>query len=335
MPDAAPALTLQHVRFSYVKTSNEDPHEGSLVIDIPEFLVKAGQIVVLMGDNGCGKTTLLKIMAGLLSPEPGSFIESVVSPILVHQRPFLFTESVQRNVAWPLRIAKVPRKERAERVKVALRKLGIEHLAHRWAPSLSGGEKQRVAIARALVTDPRVLLLDEPTSNIDQTSVERIEKVLKDASAAGVAIAMSTHNYASGYRIADTVLSMDRGSVQIPDVNILHGESHSDPDEHIGRFRVNNDVDIFCPVNARVRTTAVIRMDDIILSTHSGSSSAQNHLRGTVLGVFPIGSEVVRVDLDCGVLLSAHITHRSVDELGVDVGSELQVTFKASAVELF
>ena len=335
MPDASPAMTLQHVRFSYARSDNGDPDKRPLVIDIPEFLVKAGEIVVLMGDNGCGKTTLLKIMAGLLSPEPGAIIDSVSSPILVHQRPFLFTESVQGNVAWPLRLAKVPRKERAERVKVALRKLGIEHLAQRWAPSLSGGEKQRVAIARALVTEPCVLLLDEPTSNIDQASVERIEKVLKDAAGAGVAVVMSTHNYASAYRIADTVLSMNRGTVRVPDVNILRGETCGAPSEHIGRFRVNDDVEIFCPLSARVRTTAVIRMDDIILATNSGSSSAQNHLSATVLGVCPIGSEVVRVDLDCGVPLSAHITHRSVDELGVDVGKKLEATFKASAVELY
>ncbi|MFW5694120.1 MAG: ABC transporter ATP-binding protein [Alkalispirochaeta sp.] len=304
-------------------------------LHVPKMSVREGSISVLIGDNGCGKTTLLKLLAGLLAPSAGAIETGRQNPVLVHQRPYLFAESVRANVAWPLKIQRVARDEREQRVSRALEQVGLASYARRWAPSLSGGEKQRVAIARALVLEPSILLLDEPTSNIDAVSVAAIESLLRTVADSGTTVVMSTHNHASAYRLADELLPMDRGRLTPVHVNILAGVAVDPGDEHIGRFRVSGGADIFCPAAAGDYTRAVIRMEDIILSAEEMASSAQNQVRGIVQSVESVRNELVRVDLDCGYPLSSLITHRSVDELNIAPGAPLYATFKASAVRLY
>lgn len=332
------------------------PVESSPFLSIPHVVFPAGSVSVLTGDNGCGKTTFLKLLAGLLPPAAGTMErgggvigavegsdgspaprggDAPRSPVLVHQRPYLFAESVQANVVWPLKIRRVARDERHARVNRALEQVGLTAFARRWALSLSGGERQRVAIARALVLEPEVLLLDEPTSNIDMASVEAIEAVLRSLAEAGTAVIMSTHNHASAYRLADTLLPMRAGRLMPLRVNVLPGIALDPGDAHIGRFQVAGDRQIFCPASTGSYSRAVIRMEDIILSPRQMASSAQNHLPGTVGAVEAAGHELVRVDLDCGFPLSAMVTHRSVDELKIAPGAQLYATFKASAVRLY
>ncbi len=322
------------VHASDLSFSYQDPRTTSF-LDIPEIVFSPGSISVLIGDNGCGKTTLLKLLAGLLVPTAGSIASGRAAPVLVHQRPYLFAESVHANVAWPLKIRRVARDARDARVYRALEQVGLTAFDRRWAPSLSGGEKQRVAIARALVLEPAVLLLDEPTSNIDAASVEAIETLLRSLANAGTTVVMSTHNHASAYRLADTLLPMAAGHLVPLRANVLAGELLEPGDAHIGLFQVAGGRQIFCPASTGPYTRAVIRMEDIILSAHEMASSAQNHLPGTVQVVEAVGEELVRVDLECGFPLSALITHRSVDELGIAPGAQLYATFKASAVRLY
>ena len=257
------------------------------------------------------------------------------APLLVHQRPYIFAESVLANVMWPLRLRRIPRREARARAMAALARLRLDHLSHRWAPSLSGGEKQRAAIARALVLNPPVLLLDEPTSNIDAASVELVESVLTERAAAGATIVMTTHNHHSAYRLADTIVPLHAGRVQRSSVNILRGHMEAPGDAHIGRFRVTFGREILCPAISGTFTTAVIRMDDIILSREEITTSAQNHLFGTVTSVTEIPGELVQVELDCGFPLRVVITARSVAEFGVTPGTRLWASFKASAVRVY
>lgn len=322
------------VHVSDLSFSYHDPRTAPF-LDIPEIAFPPGSISVLIGDNGCGKTTLLKLLAGLLVPTAGSIGSGGAVPVLVHQRPYLFAESVHANVAWPLKIRGVARDARDARVYRALEQVGLTAFDRRWAPSLSGGEKQRVAIARALVLEPGVLLLDEPTSNIDAASVAAIETLLRSLANAGTTVVMSTHNHASAYRLADTLLPMAAGHLVPLRANVLAGTLLEPGDAHIGLFQVNGGSRIFCPASAGKYTRAVIRMEDIILSAHEMASSAQNHLPGTVQAVEAVGDELVRVDLECGFPLSALITHRSADELGVAPAAQLYATFKASAVRLY
>ncbi|TVR67323.1 MAG: ATP-binding cassette domain-containing protein [Spirochaetaceae bacterium] len=320
-------ITIRDLLFSY-------PGSPPL-LSVKELSLDQGRIAVLIGDNGCGKTTLLKVMAGLLTPGAGTVTRSADPLVLVHQKPSLFTESVGANVAWPLKIRRIPRREIRKRLDAALEMVGLEHLENRWAPSLSGGEKQRAAIARALILNPAVLLLDEPTSNIDAPSVETIERVLRVLAAEGTTVIMSTHNLASAYRLADRLLPMVRGSLVPSHENVLRGRALDPGEEHIGRFQLEEGPVIYCPAARGTFTRAVIRMEDIILSAGEMVSSAQNHLAGTVATVLAEDSELVRIELDCGFPLDAVVTHRSVDELELKRGSTVYATFKASAVALY
>lgn len=322
------AITIRDLRFSY---GGSDPF---LFVD--DLSLRPGRITVLIGENGCGKTTLLKLLAGLLKPDGGTITcSNGAVPLLVHQRPYLFAESVRANVGWPLKIRRLPRAEIRTRAASALEMVGLTHLERRWAPFLSGGEKQRAAIARALVLEPSILLLDEPTSNIDARSVAAIESVLRRLSAAGTTVILSTHNLASAYRLADRIVPMHAGRLIPVHVNVLTGKSLDPGDEHIGRFQVADGPEIYCPARTGSFTRAVIRMEDIILSAGEMASSAQNHLPGRVLEVVPEDNELIRVDLDCGFPLTAVVTHRSVEELRIVPGVVVFATFKASAVELF
>ena len=332
-------VEISGLRFSY--DALQGGRNGEALSDptvaIETLQVRPGEVAVLIGDNGCGKTTLLKLIAGLLTSQEGDIrIRDAENAVLVHQKPYLFAESVFANVVYPLKLRKTPRAEARSRATAALETVGLAHLARRWAPSLSGGEKQRVAIARALVLRPRVLLLDEPTSNIDYGSIRTIEKVLRELADLDVAVIMSTHNLASAYRLADRIVPMAAGR-RIPlEVNVLRGVATEAHDEHIGVFQTVQGVDIYCPAGNEGAGTAVIRMDDIILSGEEITTSAQNRLQGSVTAVERLEHDLFNVKLDCdGVILRATVTQTSVEELEIRPGTALHVTFKASAVKLY
>lgn len=332
-------LSIRDLQFSYSDdpSATRGPASDSPdpVISVERLEAVRGQLSVLIGENGCGKTTLLKLISGLLVPDHGTIKTNGADPVLVHQRPYLFAESVWANVGWPLKIRRVPRQEISVRSRAALERVGLMHLARRWAPSLSGGEKQRAALARALVLEPVILLLDEPTSNIDAASVVTLERVLKELASRGTTVVMSTHNLASAYRLADRVVPMRAGGIFPPTVNILRGRSLPPGDEHIGRFEITGGRWIFCPAVTSPRSTAVIRMDDIILSPHQIETSARNRVCGVVRAVDRHENELARVDIEGDICLSSLVTYRSVEEFDLHAGSSVWATFKASAVELF
>jgi tungstate transport system ATP-binding protein len=329
-------IDVHGLTFSYPDAAGRGPRPADTgpLLSIDRLSVAAGEIVVVTGDNGSGKTTLLRLVAGLLIPNTGN-VKRAAIPVLVHQRPYVFAESVYANVAWPLRIRGVARTEVRKRVGRTLELLGLQAISGRWAPALSGGEKQRVAISRALVIEPQALLLDEPTSNIDPSSVLTIESVLSDLAASGVGVMMSTHNIASAYRLATSLVPLADGRVQSLDVNIIRGRTLSSAHDHIGRFESESGPTLYCPAGERVCRTAVVRMDDIVLSREPVATSAQNLLRGSITAVQRVGHELVRVDIYAGLPLASLITQRSVKELRLAPGGLVYLTFKASAVELY
>ena len=133
----------------------------------------------IVGENGVGKTTLLKIMSGILKPDSGSITVSGMCTY-AGSNPYMLRGSVMDNIAFPLTLKRQHGRREQYVVLEMIERLGLEALKHQEARTLSAGEKQKVALGRALVWDPEILLLDEPTANIDRSMIEMIEGYLKD-----------------------------------------------------------------------------------------------------------------------------------------------------------
>ncbi len=186
------------------------------VLDIHSLEVETGQFMVLVGPSGSGKSTLLRLLAFLEKPIAGELFyngrlvnDSSGLPIeirrqvtLVFQNPYLFSHSVWENVAYGLKLRGESGKDLL--VQEMLERVGLTGLKNQSARTLSGGEAQRVALARALIVRPSVLLLDEPTANLDPFHVELIEKLVKEAQhEMGLSVVWVTHNLYQARRLAD------------------------------------------------------------------------------------------------------------------------------------
>ena len=177
------------------------------LLDIERFALDAATAYVLTGVNGAGKSTLLRVLAGLepaeasrvsfdgkalaLAPYPGAMRAAVG---YVHQHPIMFSTSVAHNIGYGLVARGAPKAQVADDVAQAMAWAGVGHLQAADPASLSGGEKQRVALARAKVLRPRLLLLDEPTANLDGAAREQVIALIPTLIAAGSSVVMACHD---------------------------------------------------------------------------------------------------------------------------------------------
>ena len=184
------------------------------VLDGVSLSLQATGISGLIGPNGAGKSVLLRVIAGLIEPDLGEI--ALPLPMrgrigLVAQRPVLLRRSVRGNLNHALRLARVPRHQRADRLQELLTLGHLETLADRPARQVSGGEAQRLAIVRALAAHPALLLLDEPTAHLDPRAVQAVEKLITEIALAGTKILLVTHDTGQLSRLAREVAFMHRG----------------------------------------------------------------------------------------------------------------------------
>ncbi len=158
--------------------------------------VEQGEFVAIMGPSGCGKSTLLNIMGLLDNPTSGSYIldGEEVGHLKESQRTSVRKGKIGLNVELPLTYLGVPKKERKTRVEEVLRRMAISHRAHHFPQQLSGGQQQRVAIARAVVMNPKLILADEPTGNLDSKNGLEVMQLLTQLNNEGTTIVMVTHS---------------------------------------------------------------------------------------------------------------------------------------------
>jgi ABC-type Fe3+/spermidine/putrescine transport system ATPase subunit len=210
------ALRLEGVNFSY---------SGTAVVHDLSLDVPAGEMVALLGDSGCGKTTILKLVAGLLSPSSGTIVIDGQSAnavpaekrraAMVFQRPLLFPYlSVAENVGFSLKVRGTAPSEIRIRVEEALARVRLEGLGSRRPGQLSGGQEHRVALARALVSDPRILLLDEPFTALDQNLRGEIQTLVRGIQRSlRITALFVTHDRAEAAAMTDRIAFLHAGRI--------------------------------------------------------------------------------------------------------------------------
>jgi tungstate transport system ATP-binding protein len=189
-------------------------------LDLVNLEVSGGKIIVLIGVNGAGKTTLLRIIAGLEKQDRGSIIfngknvtdkELRQITTLVFQRTAMFSRSVYDNLAFGLKIRGKSDSEIKDKITEALHNIGLKNFEKRRAKKISGGEQQRISLARAFLLEPKILLLDEPTANLDPNSATIIEKAIMSRRHQDNIIIMATHNLNQAKRMGDEIVHVHDG----------------------------------------------------------------------------------------------------------------------------
>ena len=363
-PSLRHALTIQiHKRFA---NAGRD-----FTLDVGFTLARG--ITIIFGPSGAGKTTLLDCLAGLTTPDSGKIVvgERVLFdretnlPVQSRKIGYVFQDlalfphlTVQKNVEYGL--AGVNQNERRKKSDAILESFRIADLHKRKPGEISGGERQRVALARALVTDPCVLLLDEPMAALDAATKSKIIEDLRVWNAAhGIPILYVTHNREEVFALGDRVLVVENGRIiadgtphgvmaaprreslaqLIGFENIFHAVVIAIQEKR-GTMRcriAESDVELETPlVRADVGSTLLIgiRAGDILLATvQPAGLSARNIISGQVLSVEQ-RDVIVVVRVRCGVEMEVHLTLAARDSLQLQPGREVWLIVKTHSCHL-
>ena len=330
--------------------------------------IDRGEVFALIGPTGAGKTTLLRLIDLIDMPTSGKILFDGVDTAesakvrlgmrrrmaFVLQKPMVFNLSVYDNIAYGLKWRGVRGSELREKVNQVLEMVGLSTDKNRNARTLSGGEVQRVAIARAIAIEPEVLLLDEPTANLDPNAALRIEELITSIIRHyATTIIMATHDLSQGQRLADRIGVLMNGELlQTGDSrdiftaprnrevaefvgveNIIDGVIVSSEDKVVtidsgGRF-----IEAISDYATGEEVCACVRPEDITLALSKVSSSARNSFEGEITWLVSMGP-LTRVEVDCGFPLVVLVTKRSAEELGLAKGKKVYATFKATGVHV-
>jgi tungstate transport system ATP-binding protein len=333
--------------------------------------IRRGEIFTFIGPSGSGKSTVLRLIDLLDRPTSGRIVfdgqdtdapEHVRLAIrrrmaMVFQKPAVLNTTVASNVAFGLKFRGVPEADARQKVLKALELVGLPHFADRRAVTLSGGEMQRVALARAMVTEPEVLLLDEPTANLDPVSSDLIEDlILRINRESKATVIMATHDMIQGQRLADRIgvimngrlvqtgstdeifyLPKGKAIARFVGIEPITGGVVTENTGGHALIRVGeNCFEALTDMPTGKRAALYIRPEEVTLTPANGlppKSSVRNQLYGRIVKLVPSGP-FVRVSVDCGFVLVAMITRRSCSELALNVGTVVVAGVKATAIHV-
>ena len=333
--------------------------------------VRDREFVTLLGPSGCGKTTLLRLVAGFLAPDAGtirvdgrvlSSPDGVVPPErrgmgMVFQSYAVWPhKTVYENVAFGLEVRRVPRSDARDRVARVLELVNLAGLERRFPGELSGGQQQRVALARSLVVEPKILLLDEPLSNLDAKLRERMRWELKDLQRrTGITFLYVTHDQAEAMALSDRIAVLRAGSLlqdgpprdvyarpasrEVADfmglVNLLPGRVVRDGAEGLVSVAGTEPVRVATATGLRPGTEVqvAIRPESLRLApAPSEVPAASGVLQGRVADLTYLGNLV-----DCHMMLDdgTRVRVQADPDATLEVGQTLRVTFDPHACTVF
>jgi tungstate transport system ATP-binding protein len=203
-------------------------YNGKTVLNIPKLSIEAGKITAIIGPSGAGKSTLLTLINGIEKPDTGCIYfedeeysrNKTCSPAairrmaMVFQKPVMFNTTVYNNIAYGLKVRRLNKSDISLRLRDAAAFLGLSDLLEQKAITLSGGEAGRVSVARAMILKPDLLLMDEPTANLDPANVAIIEDMIIKASRVyRTTVVVVTHNMFQAKRLADNIVFMLNGQI--------------------------------------------------------------------------------------------------------------------------
>lgn len=330
--------------------------------------VDRGEAFALIGPTGVGKTTLLRLIDLIDIPTAGkiyfdgvdtaksanSRLEIRRRMAFVLQKPIVFNTSVYDNIAYGLKWRGVEGSSIRQKVGSILDMVALSAFKERNARTLSGGEVQRIAIARAIAIEPEVLLLDEPTANLDPISASRIEGLITNIiHRYHTTIIMATHDMSQGQRLADRIGVLMNGEIlqtgSSRDVftfprnrevaefvgveNIIDGVIVANEDKVVTIDIRGKVIEAISDYAVGEEVSACIRPEDVTLALSKVSSSARNSFVGEVTRIVSTGP-LARVEVDCGFLLVSLVTKKSAEELDLKRGKQVYATFKATGVHV-
>ena len=360
VPDAEADLRM--VNLGKVFASPDDPSQAVVAVEAVDLSLRKGQLVTLLGPSGCGKTTLLRMVAGFEEPTTGDIYygERRVNQLapnardaaMVFQSYAIFPHlNVEDNIAFGLRLKRLPRDEVRRRVARVVEQVGLTGMTKRAPSALSGGQQQRVALARCIVMEPRLLLFDEPLSNLDAKLRDQMRVEIRELQQRlGITSVYVTHDQVEAMSLSDLVVIMNEGRVEqigtpvevygkpasrfvadfIGKANFLEGRALDAAAIEVAGVRV--DVPNGVPHPPGQAVTAVVRPEALTL--HADGRAPSGALRGRVeraafLGA--IGEVVVEVEGQGRWLIDVP----NAAEVGLPgVGETVQVTPSARSVHV-
>lgn len=324
-----------------------------------------GEYFVLLGPTGAGKTVLLDLIMGFHSPDKGRIIldNLDITNVPIDKRGIAYVPqncplfphmSVFENVEFGLKMRRMVSAERKKAADQIIRIVGLESISKRMPSTLSGGERQKVVLARVLVTEPKIVLLDEPLTAIDaETSRSFLDELKRINHEFEVGFLHVTHDQMEAFSLADKIAIMREGKiVQVGNPS----EILSNPvDESVARFLGYENVfrvslincrrgicevsanGVLIKLNGKLESgaaTVAIRPEDVMVTTEAPSVSNEwNFFAGTVWKYTNPGP-VIEVTIDIGLFLKAFIDKRSFLELNLSEGKRVHVGFKADSVKI-
>lgn len=187
--------------------------DGRVILDIPHAVIPADRICACIGPNGAGKTTFLKLIDGLIKPDLGTVTHSsghIKSSLVLHHTPMI-KASAKANIAM---VKDADPSINSINIDTVMDQIGLRHLANSPAHKLSAGERQKLCLGRAILQKPSLVLLDEPTANLDPNTTEQVEEMIRQFKLQGSDVIFTSHQLAQVQRLAEYIIFIDQGQIK-------------------------------------------------------------------------------------------------------------------------